>query len=121
MSLRSRVRSVLLLAAAAASFGALAEQGRLGFSVAADTDGMFSHTLKSLKITAVAAGAPAAEAGLKAGDEVVALDDVAIAGADGSKLMDTVRATQPGQHLRLKIRRDGAERLVDIVAGPAAK
>ncbi len=26
-------------------------------------------------------------------------------------------ATQPGQHLRLKVKHDGAERLVDTVAG----
>ena len=61
----------------------------------------------------VAAGAPAEQAG----DEIQAINDVAIVGADGSKIMDIVHATQPGQHLRLKIRRDGVERLVDIVAG----
>ena len=65
----------------------------------------------------VAAGAPAEQAGLQAGDEIQAINDVAIVGADGSKIMDIVHATQPGQHLRLKVRRDGAERLVDIVAG----
>ena len=121
MSLRSTVRSLVLLAAVAASASAFAEQGRLGFSVAADTDGLLSHTLKSLKITAVTAGAPAEQAGLKVGDEVETLDDVAIAGADGSKLMDLVKGTQPGQHLRLKVKRDGAERAIDIVAGPPAK
>ena len=121
MSVRSTVRSLVLIAAVAVSASAFAEQGRLGFSVAADTDGFLSHTLKSLKITAVTAGAPAEQAGLKAGDEVVTLDDVAIAGADGSKLMDLVHGTQPGQHLRLKVKRDGAERSIDIVAGPAAK
>src|ERR1700757_2474373 len=121
MPLRSTARSLVLLAAVAVSASAFAEQGRLGFSVAADTDGLFSRTLKSLKITAVAAGAPAEQAGLKAGDEIETLDDITIAGADGSKLMDKVHAIQPGQHLHLKVRRDGAERQIDIVAGPAAK
>ena len=121
MSLRSTTRSLVLLAAAAICASAFAEQGRLGFSVAADTDGMFSRTLKSLRITAVAAGAPAEQAGLKAGDEIETLNDVTIAGADGGKLMDIVHGIQPGQHLRLKVRRDGAERPIDIVAGPAAK
>ena len=115
------VRFLALLAAVVVSSTAFAEQGRLGFSVAADTDGMFSRTLKSLKITAVTAGAPAEQAGLKVGDEVETLDDVAIAGANGSKLMDLVKGTQPGQHLRLKVKRDGAERAIDIVAGPASK
>ena len=121
MSVLRFARSVVLLAAVAVSASAFAEQGRLGFSVAADTDGMFSHTLKSLKITAVAAGAPAEQAGLKVGDEIVALGDVTIAGADGSKLMDMVHGIQPGQHLKLKVRRAGADQLVDIVAGPPAK
>ena len=121
MSILDSARSLVLLATVVLATSAFAEQGRLGFSVAADTDGMFSHTLKSLKITAVAAGAPAEQAGLKVGDEIMSLDDIVIAGADGSKLMDKVHGTQPGQHLKLKVRRDGAERDVDIVAGPPAK
>jgi C-terminal processing protease CtpA/Prc len=119
MSLMSSSRALFLLAAVVASSSVLAAQGRLGFAVAADTDGIFSKTLKSIKITAVSPGAPAEQAGLRVGDDVEAINDVVIVGANGSQVMDIVHGVQPGQHLRLKVKHDGAERLVDIVAGAA--
>jgi S1-C subfamily serine protease len=64
-------------------------------------------------------GAPAEQAGLQAGDDVQSINDVPIAGADGSKIMDMVHAVQPGEHLRLKVLRGGVEHLVDIVGGAA--
>lgn len=115
-SLRS-VRFLVALAAVVASFSASAVQGRLGFSVAVETDGFFSSTLKQVKITAVTAGAPAEQAGLLVGDSVESINDVAIVGTSGTKVMDMVHAVQPGEHLRLKVLRGGAEHLVDIVGG----
>ncbi len=115
-SLRS-VRSLVALAAVVASCSAFAVQGRLGFSVAVETDGFFSSTLKQVKITAVTAGAPAEQAGLRVGDSVESINDVAIVGASGTKIMDIVHAVQPGEHLRMKVLRDGAGRVVDIVGG----
>jgi C-terminal processing protease CtpA/Prc len=112
-------RHLLVLTALVTSLGAFAAQGRLGFSVSAETDGIFSTTLKQVKITAVAPGAPAEQAGLRVGDEVEAINDVKVVGTSGSKIMDLVHAVQPGEHLRLQVRRDGAEHLVDIVAGAA--
>ncbi len=112
-------RTLAALAAVVISFSAFAAQGRLGFSVSVATDGLFSHTLKQVKITAVAPGAPAEQAGLQAGDDVQSINDVPIAGADGSKIMDMVHAVQPGEHLRLKVLRGGVEHLVDIVGGAA--
>ncbi len=78
---------------------------------------MFSTTLKDVKITAVVAGAPAEQAGLLAGDDVESVNDVPIIGTSGSTIMDMIHAVQPGQHIRLKIRRAGAEHLIDIVGG----
>jgi C-terminal processing protease CtpA/Prc len=117
MSSTRFVRHALALAALATSLGAVAAQGRLGFSVSAETDGFFSTTLKQVKITAVVPGAPAEQAGLQAGDDVEAVNDVKVEGASGSRIMDMVHAVQPGEHVRLKIRRGETERLVDIVAG----
>jgi C-terminal processing protease CtpA/Prc len=108
---------MLALTALAASIGAYAAQGRLGFKVSAETDGFFSTTLKQVKIVEVMPGAPAEKAGLMAGDEVEAVDDIPVVGTSGSKIMDRVHAVQPGEHLRLKVRRGEAERVVDIVAG----
>lgn len=117
MSLLASTRPLLALALIATSFAAAAAQARLGFAVSAETDGFFSTTLKQVKIKSVVPGAPADKAGLMAGDEVEAVDDVPVAGANGTKIMDIVHAVQPGQHLRLKVRRAGAEQMVDIVGG----
>lgn len=116
MNVPSLSRRLLVLAAIAVSFSASAAQGSLGFAVSASTDGFFSRTLKEVKVTSVVPGAPADKAGLRAGDDVQAVDDVPVAGTSGSRILDIVHGVQPGQHLRLKVRRDGAERVVDIVA-----
>ena len=113
----SSVRSVLVLAMMAVSVSVYAAQGRLGFSVSVQTDGFFSSTLKNVTITAVSTGAPAEQAGLQVGDDVESINDIAIPGASGSKIMDMVHAVQPGEHLRLKVLRGGAEHAIDIVAG----
>jgi len=117
MSSISSSRLLLAMAAIAVSFGAHAAQARLGFSVSAQTDGFLSTTLKQVKITAVAPGAPAEQAGLQVGDDVESVNDVPIIGTSGSRIMDMVHAVQPGEHIRLKVRRSGAEHLVDIVGG----
>ncbi len=113
----SSARHCLALAAIAVSFSAYAAQGRLGFSVSVETDSFFSTTLKQVKITAVTAGAPAEQAGLLVGDDVESVNDVPIVGTSGSKIMDMVHAVQPGEHIRLKVRRDSTLHLIDIVGG----
>ena len=115
----SPLRGFAALAILAASFAAHAAQGRLGFAVAAETDGTFSHTLKSVKITAVTAGAPADQAGLQVGDDVESVNDVPIVGTSGSKIMDIVHAVKPGDHIRFKVLRKGSEKVIDIVGGAA--
>jgi C-terminal processing protease CtpA/Prc len=111
------VRYVLVPAIMAVSVSVYAAQGRLGFSASVQTEGFLSSTLKTVKITAVSAGAPAEQAGLQVGDDVESINDIPIAGASGSKIMDMVHAVQPGEHLRLKVLRGGAEHPIDIVAG----
>ena len=90
MSNAFTVRTLAALAAVALSFGAFAAQARLGFAVAASTDGF-----------------------------IESINDVRIAGADGSKIMDMVHAVQPGGHLKLTVLRGGVEHVVDIVGGAA--
>ncbi len=119
MSNAFSARTLAALAAVVISFSAFAAQARLGFAVAVSTDGFFSHTLKQVKITAVTPGAPAEQAGLQVDDYIESINDVRIAGADGSKIMDMVHAVQPGEHLKLKVLRGGVEHAVDIVGGAA--
>ena len=119
MTFARSTKTLLLLAAASFSFAASAAQGRLGFSVSVETDGFFSKTLKQVKITAVTHGAPAEQAGLQVGDDVEAINDTPIAGTSGPKVMDIVHGVQPGDHLRMKVLRNGAEKVIDLVAGAA--
>lgn len=59
-----------------------------------------------LIVTDVAAGSPAAKAGLRAGDRIV---DVGGTAATAKVLNDAINATGPGATLRLRVSRAGAE------------
>ncbi len=110
-----------LLAFACTAFLALAAQAAgkpsIGFSLSVETDGFFSTTLKKVTITAVKPGLPAEKAGLQVGDEIVAADDIPIAGTPGGKLSDLMNNAKPGDHLKLRVHRGSGEQLVDIVVG----
>jgi predicted metalloprotease with PDZ domain len=68
-----------------------------------------------LMVTDIAAGSPAAAAGLKAGDRIV---DVEGAAATAPVLNDTINAKKPGEKVKLHVLRDGAQ--VDVEVEVAA-
>jgi C-terminal processing protease CtpA/Prc len=105
--------ATLLCAAAAQAAG----KPVIGMSVSVETDGFFSTTLKKLTVTAVKPGAPAEQAGLQAGDEIVAANDIPVAGTPGSKLSALMDNAKPGDHLKLRVHRGSGEQLVDVVVG----
>jgi putative serine protease PepD len=67
------------------------------------------------EITEVVDGAPAARAGLRAGDEVTAVDGKAI--ESGDELREAIDAKRPGDKLTLTITRNGDERTVEVTLG----
>ena len=82
--------------------------GMIGISF--DTEGED----EGVRIVEVRRGSPAAEAGLRGGDVVVRLD-----GRDAGEAMDALPGRlQAGDTVRLRIRRDGDERDVVVVAEP---
>lgn len=115
------MRSSRLLALAGATLLAAAAHATgkplIGISLSIETDGFFSTTLKKVTITAVKPGAPAEKAGLQVGDEVVAANDIPIAGTPGSKLSGVMENAKPGDHLKLRVHRGSGEQVVDIVVG----
>lgn len=114
MSLRRFVLCSALLCAAAAH---AAGKPVIGLSLSIETDGFFSTTLKKVTVTAVRPGAPAERAGVLAGDEIVAANDLPVAGTPGSKLSALMENARPGDHLKLRVHRGAGEQVLDVVVG----
>ena len=89
----------------------------IGISLSIETDGFFSTTLKKVTVTAVKPGLPAEKAGVQAGDEVVAANDIPIAGTPGGKLKDMLENAKPGDHLKLRVHRASGDQVCDVVVG----
>ena len=75
---------------------------------AAEEKGWFNPTIQSVKIEKVVASSPAAQAGLAAGDVVVALQGIAIAGAKADDLKAAMKKSV-GETLRMKVKHGAAE------------
>ena len=74
-------------------------RGQLGFIGSERRDG------SGIEVTAVASTSPADEAGLRAGDILIAIDGVQLESA--SKTLDMIAETKPGKTLELEVNRDG--------------
>jgi len=70
---------------------------------------------KGALVSNVASGSPAAEAGLKAGDVVRALDGKAV--ETSSDLSSRVAAKGPGSRVALSVLRDGSDRSIEVKLG----
>lgn len=65
----------------------------------------------------VTAGGPGAKAGIRAGDVITEVDGTRV--HSGEELIVKTRAHRPGDHLRLTVRRGGADRTITLVLGSA--
>jgi putative serine protease PepD len=63
-------------------------------------------------VTVVPGGTPAAAAGLRVGDRIIAVGDVRV--ADGVALIVAIRSHRPGQRIQLTVVRDGVQRTLEI-------
>ena len=109
----------VLLALALLSAGAVAlagERGFFGFGLAVTGKGFFLNpTITRLGIDKVMPGTPAA-GGIRAGDEILKIEGVAVAGQKGKALQATA-ARDVGQTLHLELKRpDGEVYAVALVA-----
>jgi predicted aspartyl protease len=82
----------------------------------ADMSGLLlrlDDSLTTIAVATVAAGSPAAEAGIVPGDEIVSVDGV----AGSQKLLGELRERlrKPGERVLLVVRRNGQERRIEIV------
>ncbi len=101
---------VLAWVAVLASFAsAAAEKGWFGLAFNIETEGFsFNPSVRSVKIEKVVPSSPAAGAGLEAGDVVIQVQDVVIAGAKADDLKAAMKKSA-GETLRLRIKRGAAE------------
>ncbi len=90
-----------------------ARHGWIGVSVTDSSD----PSGGGAAVEAVVDGSPAAKAGLRTGDVIVAIADETGTTAVGSrdKLMSEVRRRRPGEHLELTVYRDGGRRTAELV------
>ena len=88
----------------------------------AETDG---ETSEGVRIVSVTPGGPADEAGIRAGDIILGVDDVEVAGAEnaGKRFVEYLRGKEPGDTIRLRFRRgeDPREATIEMTrAAPRA-
>ncbi len=83
--------------------------GSFGFAIEVDGEGFFLNpTLKSVTIKSVVSGRPAAEAGIKPGDQILEVDGKPIAGAKARDLEPHLKKNA-GDRLNLRLRRQSGE------------
>ena len=107
-----------LMGWAGAAFAAAAgEPGEFGFGVSVDGSGFFLNpTVTRVTVNKVLPSSPAADAGLRVGDELVEVDGRAIAGTK-AKDLQPLFAKAAGETLHLTIKRmDGEITPVALVA-----
>ena len=84
------------------------EKGWFGLAFNVETEGFsFNPSVQSVKIEKVAPSSPAAEAGLLAGDLIVAVQGITVAGAKADELKAAMKKLV-GEALRVKVRRGKA-------------
>ncbi|GAA1528855.1 S1C family serine protease [Nocardioides humi] len=90
---------------------------RLGIQVsdAAGQAGSSDTTLTGARIAELEDGSAAADAGLKQGDVITAIDDHRIEGTEG--LIATVRSYRPGDSVKVTYLRDGKESTTELKLG----
>jgi hypothetical protein len=88
----------------------------LGFAVQGSVELSVASGLRrtgQMWVTEVVAGSPAAAAGLEAGDEIVAANDVAVS-TDSTRVVRLISTLPPGARLTLTLRRDAHEQTVEM-------
>ena len=76
---------------------------------------------KGVRVLGVSPGGPAAEAGLRDSDVIIALDGVATTGSDPDRALITqMRKVKPDQKVKVRVVRDGKNKDLTVVARPMA-
>ncbi|HEX3554975.1 MAG TPA: PDZ domain-containing protein [Thermoanaerobaculia bacterium] len=90
---------------------ALAAHGWLGLKTAKEADGGY-------RVMAVTEGSPAAQAGFRTGDVLLALNGVALTDANHEAVHKAKGECAVGKQVTYKVRRDGAEKTLTATLAP---
>ncbi|HTW37554.1 MAG TPA: PDZ domain-containing protein [Steroidobacteraceae bacterium] len=72
------------------------------------------------RVLDVSPGGPAAEAGVRAGDVIVAVNGTSLAGDDAArKLVERMRGLRPDEQVKLSIKRDGKLKHLELTTRPS--
>ena len=99
------------VAAHNAKKGELAAKGWLGLKTEKDAAGAY-------RVASVAPGSPAAQAGFRAGDTLIALNGVALTEANKDAVKKAKAGCSVGTKVAYTLRRDGAERILTATLAP---
>ncbi|MHB1835929.1 MAG: S1C family serine protease, partial [Solirubrobacteraceae bacterium] len=93
----------------------LARGRAVGHAYLGITTGPTTNGSSGARVSAIVSGAPAARAGLRAGDVIVALGDSVI--SSQSALIDALAAAHPGERIRATVLRGGARLTLTVTLG----
>lgn len=116
----TRRRALPMIAVGWTGSAARAEEtrGTFGLAVKLDTDGVFSPTLRFVVVHSVQAGMPAALAGIVAGDSIIEMEGIKVAGAKAYAMADRMKR-RPGEVVTLKLLRTNGESYVATLTAVA--
>jgi S1-C subfamily serine protease len=76
-----------------------------------------ASTKEGARVREVSPGGPAADAGVRAGDVIVAIDGAPVTGEDSARqVIDHMRRVEPNSKVRLRVLRDGTHKDIEVTA-----
>lgn len=116
--LAARPANLTLVRGAGAPQPAAGEGQTRGYGAWLGTVPDFTPVERGVLLSGVSPGSPAEAAGILAGDVIVGLGDHDVADLQG--MTDALRAHKPGDVVRVRYLRDGAERTAEVTLGSRA-
>ena len=118
MSLLRKAILAIVITALCSTASASDKRASFGFATSIEASGFFLNpTLQKVWISKITPDSPAERAGAAVGDVILTMNEKDVPGASAKEMKSLMGSFKPGDHLLLKVERDGKETIIDIVAG----